>query len=212
MNIYGLQKLTLLDYPGHAACTIFLGGCNFRCPYCHNMDIVEGRTATMEPDDFLEWLKSRKGLLEGVCISGGEPTLHQDLPELVRRIKDLGFLVKVDTNGYRPDMLWDLAADYVAMDIKNGFTMYEYTAGTHVALDLIKSSIMLVKTFPDYEFRTTVTRHLHKDYDFMEIGEMIRGAKKYFLQKCTSDPPKDEDLERYAEIMRNYVEHVEVRG
>ena len=212
MNIYGLQKLTLLDYPGHTACTIFLGGCNFRCPYCHNMDIVEGRTATMDEGDFLDWLESRKGLLEGVCISGGEPTLHQDLPELVRRIKDLGFLVKVDTNGYRPDMLWDLAADYVAMDIKNGFTMYEYTAGTHVALDLIKSSIMLVKTFPDYEFRTTVTEHLHKDYDFMEIGEMIRGAKKYFLQKCTVSPPADEDLKRYVEIMRNYVEHVEVRG
>ena len=212
MNIYGLQKLTLLDYPGHTACTVFLGGCNFRCLYCHNKDIVECRTKPISESNFFAWLEKRKGLLDGVCISGGEPTLHERLNAFVYKIKDMGFLVKLDTNGSKPSALLSPRYDYIAMDIKNGFRKYSATAGTEVSMGEIYQSIEAVKKSKDYEFRTTVTGSLHSIDDFLEIGEMIRGAKRYFLQICTSDPPTDEDVEQYAEVMKHFVEYVGVRG
>lgn len=215
MNIYGLQKLTLLDYPGHTACTVFLGGCNFRCLYCHNKDIVDCTTKPISESNFFAWLEKRKGLLDGVCISGGEPTLHRELDRFILAIHRMGFLVKLDTNGYKPGMI-NPSADYIAMDIKNGYRKYAATAGINyheLELDRIFTSIKyIMRCGVDYEFRTTVTKSLHSYDDFFEIGEMIRGAKRYFLQKCTSDPPADEDVEQYAEVMRHFVDCVGVRG
>ena len=168
MDIHGLQKLTLLDYPGKVACTVFLGGCDFRCPFCHNGELVAGPLPPPETDDeaLLAFLNKRRGLLDGVCVTGGEPLLRPELPDLLARIKELGFLVKVDTNGARPDRLRALVergiADYVAMDVKNGPTRYAETVGVE-GLDLapVRDSVsFLLSGAVDYEFRTTESRGL----------------------------------------------------
>lgn len=216
MNICGLQKLTLLDYPEHTACTVFLGGCNFNCSYCHNKEIVKNKVQPiMNEFEFYQWLETRKGLLDGVCISGGEPTLHKELDRFILTIHRMGFLVKLDTNGYKPGMI-NPSVDYIAMDIKNGYCKYAATVGINyyeLELDRIFTSIKyIMRCGVDYEFRTTVTKSLHSDDDFLEIGSMIKGAKKYFLQKCTSDTPNDEDLNRYKSIMEHYVDYVGIRG
>ena len=190
MKIYGLQKLTLLDYPGKTACTIFTGGCNFRCPFCHNAllvtDIDSSNTYTEE--EILDFLAKRAGLLDGVCITGGEPLMHNDISEFIKKIKELGYKVKLDTNGTFPKKLAELLenrlVDYVAMDIKNSKDKYAKTAGAeNINLSDIEKSINMLKSSDiDYEFRTTVVKELHTESDIEKIAEWIRGAKGYFLQ------------------------------
>ena len=217
MNIYGLQKLTLLDYPEHTACTVFLGYCNFRCPYCHNKELFTNPKPIMGSNSFLEWLKGKQGKLDGVAITGGEPTLHERLPEFIRKIKDLGFLVKVDTNGYKPGVLqqliYECKVDYVAMDIKNSPDKYDITTDVTLNFDRIEESVKIIMDSGiDYEFRTTVTHSLHNDDDFKAIGNLIYGAKNYYLQKCSTDSPLDSDLERYKTIAEMYALNVGIRG
>lgn len=189
MYILGLQKLTLLDFPGRLAATVFLGGCNFRCPFCHNASLVlsPGECEKISEEWFFEFLASRAGKLTGVCITGGEPTLYPDLKDFIKRIKDMSFAVKLDTNGTNPDLLSDLITlglvDYVAMDIKNCREKYKATVGTAVDIEKIERSVnILLSEKVDCEFRTTVVRELHSIEDFSAISEWIKGAKRYFLQ------------------------------
>ena len=228
MRLHGLQKMTLLDDPGHVACTVFLGGCDFRCPFCHNFELVDGTApAVMDDSEFFAFLGKRHGLLDGVAITGGEPCLHPDLPDFMRRIRAMGFRVKLDTNGAHPAMLEEILrgglADYVAMDIKNSPARYAATAGLDV-LDLapVRESVRLLMTGgTDYEFRTTVVDELHGEADFHAIGEWIRGARRYFLQPFTDrdtvpfgnlHAPSADRLHTYASIMRGYVRDVAIRG
>lgn len=193
MLIAGLNKTTLLDYPGRVAATIFVGGCNFRCPFCHNGGIVldPASQGIYEEADVLAFLKKRKNLLKGVCITGGEPTLQGDLPEFLCRVKRLGYQVKLDTNGYKPEVLKGLLEkgllDYVAMDIKNCPEKYGMSVGMDKqwkGADQIERSITLLKNSGiDYEFRTTVVKELHTREDLLKIAEWIKGCPRYFLQQ-----------------------------
>ncbi len=228
MKIHGLQKMTLLDFPGRVACTVFLGGCDFRCPFCHNFELVDGTAQPlMDEDALLSFLSRRKGLLDGVAITGGEPCLHRELPALLEKIRAMGFATKLDTNGYHPDLLKEILdrrlADYVAMDIKNSPAKYAATCGLDkVDLDTVRRSISLLKSGQaDYEFRTTVVSEFHEAADFEEIGRLISGAKRYFLQRFTDrdsvpfgdlHAPAPEDLRRYADIVRPYVPDTSLRG
>ena len=237
MKIHGLQKMTLLDFPEHVACTVFLGGCDLRCPYCHNYELATGKVPpVMDEEELFDFLKKRKGLLEGVAITGGEPCLHRDLPDFIARIRALGFAVKLDTNGTHPDMLREVLekglVDYVAMDVKNSPARYALTAGlTEKETDensepafvsAVRESIrILMESGVDYEFRTTVVEELHREEDFEEIGALIKGAKRYFLQ-CFTDrdtvpyaglsAPSKAKLEACAAIVRRYVGDVKIRG
>ena len=193
MDIPFFQKLTLLDYPSKTAATVFTYGCNFRCPFCHNSALVVRQKEEMiDPDEFFHFLKGRKNLLDGVCITGGEPLMQSDLPEFISKIKELGFLVKLDTNGSFPERLDTLLGqklvDYVAMDIKNSPDKYAFTAGLKT-LDIskIQKSIDLIKEkAPDFEFRTTAVKEFHETSDFAEIGKWLCGNVKYFIQ-CFKD-------------------------
>ena len=190
MEIAGLQKLTLLDFPGKVACTVFLSGCNFRCPYCHNAELIDGLLPPeTDEDGLIAFLEKRRGLLDGVCITGGEPSLRgEELARLLRRVKALSYAVKLDTNGTRPELLSSLAEegliDYVAMDIKNSPDRYAETAGlSRISLDAVRESAsFLLSGRVDYEFRTTVVKELFDDNSFLGIGPWIRGAKRYYLQ------------------------------
>ena len=233
MKIVGLQKLTLLDYPGRMACTVFLGGCNFRCPFCHNGQLLENAPAVMENHELLTFLKSRKGILDGVCITGGEPSLDPQLPELLRQIKQMGYLIKLDTNGSRPDVLKSLAGEglvnYVAMDVKNSPECYGETVGIpELNLDKIKESIRFLMTGAvDYELRTTVVQQLHNERSIKEMAtwllELGNGNKiqRLYIQPFVDrdtvpmgglSAPNDEMLEKFAEILRQCSEKVELRG
>lgn len=186
MRIGGLQKLTLLDFPGHVACTVFLQGCNFRCPFCHNASLVLGTDAVSE-NEVLSFLKKRQGLLDGVAITGGEPLLSAEIDALLEKIQALGYRVKLDTNGSFPERLRGLIerklVDYVAMDIKNTREKYDLTAGTSGVLPAVEESVALLKEgLIPYEFRTTVVDELHEPADFAEIGQWLKGAQAYFLQ------------------------------
>lgn len=194
MIIGGLQKLTLIDYPGKVACTVFTVGCNFRCHFCHNPELIDPEKfdagERIEENIFFDFLKSRQGLLDGVCVTGGEPTLHPDLPEFLKKIKALGFLVKLDTNGTNPEMLAALISeklvDYVAMDIKTSLQkdLYEKVTGTTVDIDNIKKSVAaIMQSGLEYEFRTTVVPGLHSEDDIISLAKEISGAKKYYLQQ-----------------------------
>lgn len=228
MKIHGLQKMTLLDFPGRVACTVFLGGCDFRCPFCHNFELADGSASpVMDEEELLQFLRKRQGLLDGVAFTGGEPCLHKDLPALMRRIRELGFAVKLDTNGYHPALLREILdeglIDYAAMDIKNTPEKYALTCGVNdINMEVIRESIgLLMHSGIDYEFRTTVVKEFHQAEDFPGIGELIRGAKHYYLQ-CFTDrdtvpfgdlhAPSKEDLETYADIMKQYVSSTEIRG
>ncbi|MDO4193976.1 MAG: anaerobic ribonucleoside-triphosphate reductase activating protein [Erysipelotrichaceae bacterium] len=228
MKIHGLQKMTLLDFPGRVACTVFTGFCDMRCPFCHNYELVDGSApAIMTSDELFSFLSKRKGLLDGVAITGGEPCLNEELPDLLRKIRDMGFQTKLDTNGNHPQMLKRILdeglIDYAAMDVKNSRAKYAMTIGlSRFDTKNIEESIDLLKHSDiDYEFRTTVVHEFHEDADFEEIGQMIPGAKHYFLQ-CFTDrdtvpfgnltAPAQEDLERYAEIVRKYVKDTQIRG
>ncbi len=189
MLICGLQKLTLLDYPEKTACTIFTYGCNFRCPFCHNALLVtEKAEGIIDEEEVLSFLKKRQGILDGVCITGGEPTNQKDLIPFMKKIKDMGYLVKLDTNGYNPDVLGEILsqglADYVAMDLKNSEEKYPLTAGTEIDTEKILRSINLIKEkAPDYEFRTTVVSEFHNEEDVEKICLMAGSNSKLYLQQ-----------------------------
>ena len=190
MDLCGLQKLTLLDFPEHLACTVFTGGCNMRCPFCHNAPLVlaPGREPKLPEEEFFSFLRKRRGVLDGVCITGGEPTLQPDLEDFVRRIRQEGFAVKLDTNGTVPDRLAGLLQngllDYVAMDIKSCPAKYAEAAGVPgFDLAAVQRSIDLLRASPvAYEFRTTVVSPLHTEEDLLAIGRWLQGAPRYFLQ------------------------------
>ena len=190
MRIYGLQKLTLLDFPGKTACTVFTGGCNFRCPFCHNASLVKADSDAdyLSEGDFFAFLGKRRGLLDGVAITGGEPTVSEDLDIFIKEIKMLGFEVKLDTNGMRPDVVEELISqgnlDYVAMDVKNSPEKYPMTVGIkRVDLSKIEKTVSLLRDngIP-HEFRTTVVRELHELEDFTKIGQWLGGDENYYLQ------------------------------
>lgn len=228
MVIGGLQKMTLLDYPGKIACTVFLPGCNLRCPYCHNSALVipEKLTEGFPQEELLTFLQKRQGKLDGVCITGGEPTIHRELPQLIRRIKDLGFLVKLDTNGSNPGMLEDLIRegliDYAAMDIKNSPAWYQKTCGGISILEPAGKSLELLKTDAiDYELRTTVCKPLHDSASMESLGQWIQGAKRYFIQNFEDSgdlvgtgmkPFSQRELEEFLNIVRAYVPEAHIRG
>lgn len=188
MKIGGLQKLTLLDYPGKVACTVFAVGCNFRCPFCHNAPLVEGEGEDYSEEDILQFLRKRRTVLEGVCLTGGEPLLQRDAEHFLREVKAMGYAVKLDTNGAFPDRLQRLAEekliDYVAMDVKNRKQSYDVTTGVKTDIAAVERSVQFLKSgFVDYEFRTTVTGSLHTAQDMTGIGEWLKGGKVLYLQK-----------------------------
>ena len=187
MKISGLQKVSLVDYDGQIATTIFTSGCNFACPFCHNSGLVKGTEPEIPTSEILDYLKKRQNVLTAVCISGGEPTLHKDLPEFISKIKELGYLVKLDTNGTNLPMLKFLVEnkliDYVAMDIKNSFENYSKTIGVENKINLKDTIEYLMTCGIDYEFRTTLIKNYHSAQDIQNIAQNISGAKKYFLQK-----------------------------
>lgn len=234
MNIAGLQKMTLLDFPNKIACTLFLNGCNYRCPFCHNSEILDGKLEPlMTKEEFLSFLAKRKGLLEGVCVSGGEPTLCPELKELLMQIKDMGYAVKLDTNGSRPAVLKDLAeaglVDYVAMDIKNCPDRYAETAGLKQVdlASVAESAAYLMAGNLDFEFRTTVVDELHTAQDMVKMGRWLtelsggKPVKKLFLQPFTDrdtvafsglHAPDKAKLEAFTELLKSFVLEINVRG
>lgn len=234
MKIAGLQKMTLLDYPGKVACTVFLQGCNFRCPFCHNSDLLPAAGEPfIDEDGLLAFLQKRIGLLDAVCISGGEPTLQKELPRLLGRIKEMGYLVKLDTNGYRPEVLKQLVSsgllDYVAMDVKNSPAAYGMTVGRE-GFDLapIEQSLQfLIHGQLDYELRTTVAEELHSSRSLLEMGQWLeklaapQKVKRLFLQPFVDresvlqpglHAPSREKMEQYAAILTPYAGTVTIRG
>ncbi|MCR4751595.1 MAG: anaerobic ribonucleoside-triphosphate reductase activating protein [Eubacterium sp.] len=231
MKLHGLQKMTLLDFPGHVACTVFLGGCDFRCPFCHNYELADGTAKpVMEEEEFFAFLEKRNGLLDGVAITGGEPCLQKELPAFLQKIKSRGFLTKLDTNGTHPQLLRQILeeglADYVAMDIKNSPARYAETAGLRFAesmaepsdrvldqktakeqevLAAVRESVaLLLQGKAAYEFRTTVVKEFHTEADFEEIGRWIAGAQAYYLQCFT-----DRDSVPYGNLHAPSVEELE---
>ena len=233
MNIAGLQKMTLLDFPGKVACTVFLAGCNFRCPFCHNSQLLTGDAeALMTDEELLAFLGKRKGILDGVCITGGEPTLQKELPQLLRKIKELGYPVKLDTNGYRPQVLKALVeaglVDYVAMDVKNGPAFYGETAGIPAELSRLEESLLfLLEGTVDYELRTTVVHPLHSAESIQDMARWLEDLggntqfRRLFLQSFVDrdtvlfgglEAPAEEKLEEYRQILGNSAESVQIRG
>jgi len=228
MKLAGFQKLTLLDYPGKVACTLFTPGCNFRCPFCHNASLVThvDPAAELPVDEVLSFLKKRQGLLEGVCITGGEPLLQPGIEDLMAEIHALGFQMKLDTNGSFPDrleiILKNQLVDYVAMDIKSSPEGYDLLTGISVDINAIRHSVsLLISGNTDYEFRTTAVKGLHTREDFLSIGPMIRGAKAYYIQSYVDSGdvivPRfqafDKDtLSEYLSLVKPYVGLASLRG
>ena len=232
--ICGLQKMTLLDFPGKIACTVFLGGCNFRCPFCHHSELFMGKPEKlMEDEEFFRFLSTRKGLLDGVCVSGGEPTLYKELPNFLEKIKEMGFLVKLDTNGYRPEVLKALVernlVDYVAMDVKNSPAMYAQTVGLeNMNLSAIEESLrFLIDGTVDYELRTTLVNPFHDCTSIQDMGVWLGGLvpgkrpKKLFLQSFVDrdtvlfaglTAPEKETTEAFAKILGPFAEQVTIRN
>ena len=243
MQIHGFNKTTLLDYPEHIAATVFTGGCNFRCPFCHNGELVldPGCQPLISEEEVLSYLKKRQGILQGVCVTGGEPTLQKDLKDFLGKIKELGYLVKLDTNGYRPGVLWDLLqnglVDYVAMDLKASRKNYATAAGLKTMdLSRIEESIGILKSSGiPYEFRTTVVKGIHRVEEFENIGRWIAGCPVYYLQNYEENENclyriqqtaenagngnrdrfeafSREELEQMAELAGKYVGKIALRG
>lgn len=230
MIINGLLKTTLLDYPGHVAATVFLGGCNFRCPFCHNRDMVLSldHTEQISEEEFLRFIGKRKGVLTGICVTGGEPTLRPDLPDFLRKIKDEGYLIKLDTNGSFPSVIRRLneegLIDYIAMDIKSSLNHYNKCVGAkEIDPGAIKESIDYIKAeVKAYEFRTTVVKELHAKEDFAEIGPLLSDAQAYFLQYYRDSDNiilpntfhcyTEEEMREFTDILRPYVPNVQIRG
>lgn len=228
LRVFGLQKTTLLDYPGKLACTVFTGGCNLKCPFCHNSDLVflKEDSVEIEQEDVLAYLKKRKNVLEGVCISGGEPLL-QNIEPFLRRIKGLGYDIKLDTNGCFFEKMKDLIEkeliDFVAIDIKNSKENYANTAGLK-KLDLTsieKSVAYLMQSHIPYEFRTTVVKELHQEKDLLDIAKWLKGCQKYSLQNFVDSDRviqsglhayEKEELEAFREKILPYIDNVEIKG
>lgn len=228
MDFSGWLKLTLVDYDNHIATTFFTAGCNFRCPFCHNSDLVlRPKEAPVIPwNELLAYLKKRQGVIEGVCITGGEPTLMPDLEEKIREIKSLGYDVKLDTNGSNPEvvkrLLDEKLVDYIAMDIKNSEERYAETIGLDsIDIDKIKQSIEIIKTAPNYEFRTTIMEELHDEESIRGMAKLIGNASKMFLQhyidseyciKHGFHEVEKEKATRYAEILTELGIPTKLRG
>lgn len=242
MQIHGLNKTTLLDYPGLVASTIFTGNCNFRCPFCHNADLVLDPMSQplISEEEVLTHLKKRKGIVTGVCITGGEPTLQKDLREFIMKVREIGLSVKLDTNGYMPDVLIGLCEegliDFVAMDIKTAPDEYSKVTGVNIDISRIEKSVdYLLKSNIEYEFRTTVVQEFHNRETFDKIGQFIKGSKAYFLQGYVdsdriiglSEAKREgadksfgtgmsaysaAEMAEFKEILIPYVKRVEIRG
>lgn len=234
MNITGLQKMTLLDFPGRIACTVFLQRCNFRCPFCHNSDLLgPSDESAIAVEELLSFLKKRKGMLDGVCITGGEPTVQRDLPDLLRDIKALGYPVKLDTNGSNPAMLKALVGeglvDYVAMDIKNSREAYAHTAGVPgLAMEKIEESMaFLLEGTVDYEFRTTVVQELHDEKTVRDMAAWVQSlvpgkkAKRFFLQSYVDresvlcpgfHAAGMENMEVFLNLLKPCADFAQIRG
>ncbi|MBQ9968737.1 MAG: anaerobic ribonucleoside-triphosphate reductase activating protein [Oscillospiraceae bacterium] len=228
MNIAGLQKMTLLDFPARIACTVFLPGCNLRCPFCHNASLVlpDREKDNIPENELFAFLSSRRKKLDGVCVTGGEPTLYIDLPDMLRRIKDLGFQVKLDTNGTNPGMLEQIVADglcdYVAMDIKNSPQKYTATCGgIDVLENAQKSAAILMQGHVDYEFRTTVMHPFHTPGDLTAIGQWLQGAKRYFIQNFVDsgdllssgcEALTEPEMKELLDAVQEYIPSAKLRG
>lgn len=227
MKIGGFQTLTLLDYPGKVACTVFTPGCNLRCPFCHNASLVFSRAENYSEEEVFSVLKKRKGVLDGVCVTGGEPLLQNDIPDFLKKIKDMGFLVKLDTNGTFPEKLKELIenglVDYVAMDIKASPDNYAAATGVDGAIvEKVKKSVEILKNSEiPHEFRTTTVKGIHTMEDFEKIALWLNGEKNYFIQQyVVSDDMigepfesfEEKELEEFASIVRQKVENVNLRG
>lgn len=228
MQIHGFNKTTLLDYPGLVAATIFTGACNFRCPYCHNADLVLNPSSqpVISEEEILSHLRKRKGITQGVCITGGEPTLQKDLKDFIKKLKELDLKVKLDSNGYKPEVLKDLVKDnlldYIAMDVKAPLDEYDVIAGVKLDTSKLKESIdFLIAGDLPFEFRTTVIKDFHTRESFEKISELIKGAKNYYLQGYIDSPNviqpgltsyTYEEMQEFLPIFEGKVEHVEIRG
>ena len=229
MNFNGFQKLTLLDFPGKVACTLFTAGCNLRCPFCHNASLVThiDNMNIYKKEEILSYLGKRQGILEGVCISGGEPLLQPDIEEFISEVKALGYKVKLDTNGFYPDKLISLVEkgliDYVAVDFKNTYEKYPKTTGIeNLDVSPFKKTVeFLLSGKVDYEFRTTIVEGIHETQDIVEIAKTIKGAPRYFLQSfvdsgdlitdglCAISP---EDMKKMALLASEFVTNTQIRG
>jgi pyruvate formate lyase activating enzyme len=231
MIIKGFQPTSLLDYPGNIASIIFTAGCNFRCPYCYNKQLVMNSPELEELDEerILEMLAKRKKLIDGVVITGGEPTLHKDLPQLLEKIKKLGLKIKLDTNGANPEMIQELInkklIDFIAMDIKSPLEKYEQITRIKTDTAKIKKSVeIIMKSGTEYEFRTTAQPDLLTKEDFQKIGQWLKGAKKYCIQQFKTMPEmidetfknkntySKEELEEIKKSLANYFEKIEIRA
>jgi len=228
MQIHGFNKTTLLDYPGLVAATIFTGACNFRCPYCHNADLVLNPSSQpiIPEEEILLHLRKRKGITQGVCITGGEPTLQKDLKDFIKKLKELDLKVKLDSNGYKPEVLKDLVKDnlldYIAMDVKAPLDEYDVIAGVKLDTSKLKESIdFLIAGDLPFEFRTTVIKDFHTRESFEKMSELIKGAKNYYLQGYIDSPNviqpgltsyTYEEMQEFLPIFEGKVEHVEIRG
>ena len=229
IRIYGFQKLSLLDYPQKMSSLVFTGGCNFRCPFCHNRSLVflNEQEGEIDPEYIFEYLEKRKKMLDGICISGGEPLLHPGLENFIRKIKDLGLLVKLDTNGSSYEKLKDLVekglVDYVAMDVKNIKSEYAKTIGLNEfdISEVEKCISYLKENHVDYEFRTTLVKEFHENVDFKLMGEWLRGAKNYYLQNFEDKDTcirgglhslSKEEIKKKEAQARPYVENIGIRG
>lgn len=227
MVLGGLQKLTLLDFPEHVACTVFTFGCNFRCPFCHNAPLVLTKDTPQYPvDDFFRFLETRKGLLDGVAVTGGEPLMHPDAETFLEKIKNMGYAVKLDTNGAFPRRLESILknglCDYVAMDIKNSKAKYEAAAGCPGILPAVEESVQLLTEGKiPFEFRTTAVQELHTPEDFREIGQWIAGTSRYYIQQFKDSgnilqdgftAPAEETMNEFLRSAREFVPHAELRG
>ncbi|MBO5092641.1 MAG: anaerobic ribonucleoside-triphosphate reductase activating protein [Clostridia bacterium] len=229
MKFNGFQRLTLLDYPGKVACTLFTAGCNLRCPFCHNASLVThiDNTNIYNKEEILSYLGKRQGILEGVCISGGEPLMQTEIEDFIKEVKALGYSIKLDTNGFYPDKLISLVEkgliDYVAVDIKNSYSKYAKTTGIeNLDLSPLKRTVeFLLSGKVDYEFRTTIVEGLHTEADILDIGKTIKGAPRYFLQNFVDSGDligeglcaiSLENMKKMQKIAAQFVPNAEIRG
>ena len=229
MDILGLEKLSLVDFDGYVSATLFTGGCNFKCPFCHNSPLVLSHKAlpVIPENEVLDFLKKRQGLLEGVCISGGEPTLNKDLPDFILKVKNLGYKVKLDTNGTNPTLVKSLfndgLVDYFAMDIKNDRDNYAKIIGLdfYDTKKVEQTVDFFLSENVDYEFRTTLIKEFHGKSNILSIANWIKGANKYFLQKFKNSesciesylsPVEDKIALEFRDILLEYIPFVRLRG
>ena len=229
MIICGMEKFSMVDFDGYIACTVFTKGCNFLCPFCHNASLVTGEAAEIPEDEVFDYLTKRKGLVDAVCITGGEPTLQKGLKDFILRVRALGYKVKLDTNGTRPDVLRELLSegllDYVAMDIKTDFEHYPHVICVHdpKLIERVKESVDILKSSTiDYEFRTTAVAEYHSEANYAAVAEIVRGAKRFFIQKFKDgennlsqgllhDLPEDE-AKKFLSAVEGKVGSVGMRG